>query len=39
MAIGNIRERLALAFDGRGSLTRQHTGRQHDVILRFPCQP
>jgi two-component system sensor histidine kinase AlgZ len=37
MAVGNIRERLNLAFAGRASLDLQQSDRRYDVILRFPC--
>jgi two-component system sensor histidine kinase AlgZ len=37
MAIGNIRERLQLAFAGRTSLECTQSDRQYDVVLRFPC--
>jgi len=36
MAIENIRERLHLAFPGRGVLEHKQTDQQYDVVLRFP---
>ena len=36
MAMANIRERLELAFAGRGSLEQRQSDLQYDVVLRFP---
>ena len=36
MAMANIRERLELAFAGRGLLEQRQTDLQYDVVLRFP---
>jgi two-component system sensor histidine kinase AlgZ len=38
MALDNIRERLNLAFGGRGGLLVEESAGQYRVTLAFPCQ-
>jgi LytS/YehU family sensor histidine kinase len=38
MAIDNIRERLNLAFGGKGGLNVEESAGQFRVTLEFPCE-
>lgn len=38
MALDNIRERLTLAFGGRGGLDVEQSGGEYRVTLAFPCE-